>query len=64
MSGCSACSHGHEAHQHYRPGADCALCDCTGYRRNAIALLKQWMHRTRPAQPLATPVVDKHSTAA
>lgn len=27
------CGHGHEAHEHYRPGADCALCaDCVTFR--------------------------------
>ena len=22
------CHHGHDAHRHYRPGSDCALCEC------------------------------------
>jgi hypothetical protein len=22
------CGHDHEAHEHYRPGTDCALCEC------------------------------------
>ena len=29
-----ACGHHRDAHQHYRPGSDCALCDC---RRLAAA---------------------------
>ncbi|QCR43823.1 hypothetical protein C1N91_10060 [Curtobacterium sp. SGAir0471] len=28
-----ACGHGQEAHEHYRPGSDCALCDCPRFRR-------------------------------
>ncbi|PZF54949.1 hypothetical protein DEJ23_13055 [Curtobacterium sp. MCSS17_008] len=27
------CGHQHEAHEHYRPGSDCALCDCPRFRR-------------------------------
>jgi hypothetical protein len=27
------CGHGKVAHQHYRPGADCALCACPRFRR-------------------------------
>lgn len=26
------CAHGQDAHEHYRPGTDCALCDCPRYR--------------------------------
>ncbi len=25
------CGHPHEAHEHYRPGTDCALCSCSCY---------------------------------
>ncbi len=28
-----ACGHQQEAHEHYRPGSDCALCDCPRFRR-------------------------------
>jgi len=28
-----ACGHPQEAHEHYRPGSDCALCDCPRFRR-------------------------------
>ncbi len=28
-----ACGHGRDAHEHYRRGSDCALCDCPAYRR-------------------------------
>lgn len=28
------CGHSATAHQHYRQGIDCALCDCTRYRRS------------------------------
>jgi hypothetical protein len=31
-----ACGHGRQAHQHYRPGKDCALCPCARYRRSFI----------------------------
>ena len=27
------CGHQHEAHEHYRPGSDCAFCDCPRFRR-------------------------------
>jgi len=27
------CGHRQEAHEHYRPGSDCALCDCPRFRR-------------------------------
>jgi hypothetical protein len=27
------CGHAQAAHEHYRPGSDCALCDCPRYRR-------------------------------
>lgn len=26
------CGHVHEAHEHYRRGTDCALCDCRRFR--------------------------------
>lgn len=28
-----ACGHTREAHEHYRPGSDCGLCDCERLRR-------------------------------
>jgi len=27
------CGHAEDAHQHYRPGTDCGVCDCPKYRR-------------------------------
>ena len=27
------CGHPQEAHEHYRPGSDCALCDCPRFRK-------------------------------
>lgn len=27
------CGHAQDAHEHYRPGSDCALCDCPRFRR-------------------------------
>jgi uncharacterized protein (DUF983 family) len=29
------CGHQRSAHRHYRPGRDCALCDCRRYRAGA-----------------------------
>ncbi|WP_211770117.1 hypothetical protein [Kutzneria sp. CA-103260] len=26
------CGHARAAHEHYRPGSDCALCDCPRFR--------------------------------
>jgi hypothetical protein len=26
------CGHVRDAHEHYRPGSDCSLCDCPRYR--------------------------------
>ncbi len=36
---CTGCGHGRQAHQHYRRGTDCALCDCDRYRRSLLARL-------------------------
>lgn len=30
------CSHGRDAHAHYRAGTDCALCGCGRYRRRWV----------------------------
>ncbi|MGN8050887.1 hypothetical protein ACTJKO_14485 [Curtobacterium sp. 22159] len=30
---CAVCGHAQDAHEHYRPGTDCALCDCPRFRR-------------------------------
>ncbi|WP_248705112.1 hypothetical protein [Curtobacterium sp. MWU13-2055] len=30
---CGTCGHAQAAHEHYRPGTDCALCDCRKFRR-------------------------------
>ncbi|MBF4594166.1 MULTISPECIES: hypothetical protein [Curtobacterium] len=27
------CGHVQDAHEHYRPGTDCALCDCQKFRK-------------------------------
>ncbi|MGD3261515.1 hypothetical protein QT366_22665, partial [Xanthomonas citri pv. citri] len=27
------CGHPRDAHEHYRPGTDCALCDCPKFRK-------------------------------
>lgn len=27
------CGHQQAAHEHYRPGSDCALCDCPRFRK-------------------------------
>jgi hypothetical protein len=34
---CSSCSHERELHEHCRPGTDCALCECAGYRSWSLA---------------------------
>jgi hypothetical protein len=34
-----ACGHGKTAHQHYRAGADCALCACPRFHRSLAARL-------------------------
>ena len=34
-----SCGHGRQAHQHYRPGKDCALCSCARYRRGLLSRL-------------------------
>lgn len=31
-TGLCRCGHLSEAHEHYRRGTDCALCDCARYR--------------------------------
>jgi hypothetical protein len=33
------CGHSHDAHQHFRRGADCALCRCRRYREPVRARL-------------------------
>lgn len=30
---CEGCGHARQAHEHYRSGSDCALCDCPQYAR-------------------------------
>jgi hypothetical protein len=39
------CGHDRPAHEHYRRGADCGLCECNRYRRERPAggLLQQWI---------------------
>lgn len=34
---CARCGHQREAHEHYRRGSDCAVCDCPSFadRRGA-----------------------------
>jgi hypothetical protein len=32
------CGHTAAAHQHYRPGTDCGLCDCPAFRRRLSIL--------------------------
>ncbi len=34
-----ACGHGKTAHEHYRRGSDCALCDCRRYHRSLLVRL-------------------------
>ncbi|MGY1856588.1 hypothetical protein [Modestobacter sp. SYSU DS0290] len=36
---CAACGHGKVAHEHYRRGTDCALCDCARYSRSLLGRL-------------------------
>ena len=33
------CGHARPAHEHYRPGSDCAFCDCARYRRPLLGRL-------------------------
>ncbi len=32
--GCRRCGHDFDVHRHLRPGLDCSLCECTGFRRS------------------------------
>ena len=36
---CATCGHGRRAHEHYRSGSDCALCDCRRFRRPLLRRL-------------------------
>ena len=63
MSGCTACSHDHGAHEHFRAGSDCSLCDCAGYRRNALVLVKRLLHHS-PESIAPAPKAGSHVTAA
>jgi hypothetical protein len=36
------CGHPKQAHQHYRPGTDCALCPCTRMKRPFTTRLFFW----------------------
>lgn len=38
---CRRCAHDREAHEHYRRGSDCALCDCPRWRRMPF----RWLRR-------------------
>jgi hypothetical protein len=33
-----ACGHDRAAHAHYRPGSDCAVCDCSRWRFSVLRL--------------------------
>jgi hypothetical protein len=35
------CGHEMTAHQHYRPGTDCALCDCSNWLMSLSAAASQ-----------------------
>lgn len=41
------CGHIAVAHEHYRDGSDCALCDCKRYRRpgRVLAVIKAKLSR-------------------
>ncbi|WP_165497165.1 hypothetical protein [Rhodococcus sp. ABRD24] len=43
----SECSCGHEfaAHEHYRRGTPCALCDCPKFRRPRTSLIDRLFRR-------------------
>ena len=48
------CGHPHVAHQHYRKGTDCALCDCTRFGvartpRQHRAIILPFVRRPRSA---------------
>jgi hypothetical protein len=36
---CGRCGHGRRAHEHYRSGSDCALCDCPRFSRPLLRRL-------------------------
>lgn len=38
------CGHARQAHEHYRPGSDCAFCDCPRFSRRRRA----WFRRPAP----------------
>jgi hypothetical protein len=43
------CGHHREDHQHYRRGADCALCTCTRFRLVSLRRYRPAARRTRRA---------------
>jgi hypothetical protein len=49
-----SCSHSRDAHRHYRPGSDCALCDCPRWSPwNPVSrLARRWgrLQRRRPGR--------------
>ncbi len=48
MKGACRCGHDGDAHDHYRRGTDCALCDCPGWRRAWL-----WWLRRAPGKEYA-----------
>ena len=48
---CSGCAHERAAHEHCRPGTDCALCDCAHYRAWSWAGLVTVMRGVRRHSP-------------
>ncbi len=36
-----SCGHGKQAHEHYRAGSDCALCDCGRFHRSLRARFRR-----------------------
>lgn len=44
------CGHAQIAHLHYRPGTDCAMCECARFRRGrTLRALRRLDPRRRPS---------------
>ena len=57
------CGHGPTAHDHYRRGTDCGLCECLRFRTTQASVLarlleRRGIRRESVAKPVARPVAE------
>jgi hypothetical protein len=48
MVRCRRCGHPKDAHEHYRRGTDCALCECRKFSASPLSWVRQVWHTDGP----------------